>query len=235
VDGELLDDDRASVNGHVARCDACRQRLGELAALKAALSSAGRAVELPPGLEDRLRLEVRRAARPARLVRLGLVAGAALALAVAVGVTASQRHPTRTPQAVIAALQRHRAELPVDVASPDPRPVQEFLSQRLGHRMRVPRLDGLGFGLHGGRVVDVDDRQGAQLSYRGGYGQRLSVLAVPDPDGALAARVLSGGSSFASSSDGLSVRVLHNGGALYTIIGDVDEHRLERLSHELER
>ena len=244
VDGELLDDDSASVNSHVARCDACRERLIELRAIKAALSSAGRSVELPEGLEAQLRFDLHRAARPDRVARAGVVfacvTGAVLAV---VFVTMSSRRApvpavvtkVTTPAVVLAAMQRHRADLPVDVASPDPRPVQEFLASRLGTKLRVPRLDGFGFGLQGGRVVDVEDRQGAQLIYNGGYGQRVSVVALPDPDGALAARVLTNLSPLSSSSEGLSIRVLSNGGNLYTIVGDLDEHRLERLAHELER
>jgi anti-sigma factor RsiW len=258
VDGELLDDDSASVKGHVARCDACRTRLLELQALKASLAAAGRTVELPLDLEARLHDDLRRAARPSRTLRAGLaLAGAAAALAVVLSATSSFRTKPLAPgdiraaaitgtvvhgkgarpPVVAAALQRHRADLPVDVASPDPRPVQEFLAQRLGHKLRVPRLESFGFGLQGGRVVDVDDRQGAQLMYAGGYGQRLSVVAVPDPDGVLAAKLLAhdAGQGASIDDEGLNVRVLSNNGAVYTIVGDVDEQRLDRVSHEITR
>lgn len=256
VDGELLEDDSASVTGHVARCDACRTRLLELQTLKASLAAAGRTVDLPPDLEDRLHADLSRAARPSRTLRVVLVAGAAAMIGV-VALSATSFGDARASNApavvdgavkagrttlapvVAAALQRHRADLPVDVASPDPRPVQEFFAQRLGHKLRVPHLESFGFGLQGGRVVDVDDHQGAQLMYAGGYGQRLSVVAVPDPDGLLAAKLLAYDAPAASrgsdSGDGLSVRVLSNNGAVYTIVGDVDEQRLDRVSHEIAR
>lgn len=260
VDGELLEDDSASVKGHVARCDKCRGRLLELQALKASLRSA-RSFDLPLDLEARLHANLHRAARPARAMRAGLVAAGVAAIAGVValaldergqqgGVAASTAVATslappsisgivagaRRAPLVIAAMQRHRADLPVDVASPDPRPVQEFLTQRLGHKLRVPRLERFGFGLQGGRIVDVDDRQGAQLMYAGGYGQRLSVVAVPDPDGALAAKLLAAEDAHGDAKDdgdGLNVRVVSNKGAVYTIIGDVDEQRLDRVSHEI--
>lgn len=255
VDGELLEDDSASVKGHVARCDKCRGRLLELQALKASLASA-RPFDLPADLEERLHADLHRAARPARTMRAGLVVAgvAAIAGVVALGMNERGVAPTHAALAppsitgvvagakrapvVVAAMQRHRADLPVDVASPDPKPVQEFLAQRLGHKLRVPRLEMFGFGLQGGRVVDVDDRQGAQLMYAGGYGQRLSVVAVPDPDGTLAATLLAADAapgSDANAGDGLNVRVISNNGAVYTIIGDVDEQRLDRVSHEITR
>jgi anti-sigma factor RsiW len=254
VDGELLEDDSASVKGHVARCDTCRTRLIELQALKATLASAGRTVDLPHDLEARLHADLQRAARPSRALRAGaFVAGAAVVVigvfgvmnatsgasapAAAATATATAQDMRRTP-VVAAAMQRHRADLPVDVASPDPKPVQEFLAQRLGHKLRVPRLESFGFGLQGGRVVDVDDRQGAQLMYAGGYGQRLSVVAVPDPDGVLAAKMLAPSDAAGGSDavdDGVNVRVLSSNGAVYTIVGDVDEQRLDRVSHEISR
>ncbi len=274
VDGELLEDDSASVKGHVARCDACRTRLLELQALKTSLAAAGRTVELPRDLAERLHADLHRAARPSRALRAGfLLAGAAAVIGVVAlsassfrsaaplsaaslgapaitGTVVAGNHGMRAPFApvVVAAMQRHRADLPVDVASPDPRPVQEFLAQRLGHKLRVPRLESFGFGLQGGRVVDVDDRQGAQLMYAGGYGQRLSVVAVPDPDGVLAAKLLAHDVAHANDAndvndvsgtnangEGLNVRVLSNNGAVYTIVGDVDEQRLDRVSHEITR
>ena len=256
VDGELLDDDSVTVKAHVSVCDACRARLVHLQALKAALASAGRTFDMPAGLEDQLRADVRRAARPMRAVRFAAAGVCAAGVAVVALAVAGGAEDARTlqvtelavlgaeraerPAVVAAALQRHRLELPVDVASPDPRPVQEFLAQRLGHKLRVPHLERFGFGLQGGRVVDVEDRQGAQLVYTGGYGQRLSVVAVPDPDGTLAARFGDAGPGaarhvFIPGDDGLRVRVVQRNGAFYAIVGDLDEQRLERLSHELER
>ena len=47
--------------------------------------------------------------------------------------------------------------------------------------------------------------------------------------------MLTNDAPFHSSSEGLSIRMLSSGGNLYTIVGDLDEHRLERLAHELER
>lgn len=255
VDGELVEDDSSSVKAHVARCDKCRQRLLELQTLKTSLAAAGRTVALPEDLEARLHDDLHRAARPQRAMKVGLIAASVAAIAF-VGATLSTTMSTMSTSSgtsrgtsagaasastsasasvVAAALQRHRADLPVDVASPDPRSVQEFLAQRLGHRLRVPRLETFGFGLQGGRVVDVEDRQAAQLMYAGGYGQRLSVVAVPDPDGVLAAKLLEGSATTASAAEGLSVRVLTNNGAVYTLVGDVDEQRLERVSHELTR
>ncbi len=232
VDGELLEDDRAAVRAHIQSCDACRARLASLEALKRAVARAPRPT-LPPALEAQIKRDVRAVARRGRLARAGIFfAGvAAAAAAVFVLVPAHQAAPPGPSAVLRAAVERHRLDLPVDVASPDPRRVQEFLAARVGP-LRVPRLDPHGFGLRGARVVDVAEHRGAQLVYTGGYGQRLSVTALADPDGSLAAGVHA---PFSMSQDGLAVRVIETGGELYTLVGDVDDGRLQRVEGELER
>lgn len=240
VDGELLEDDRAAVRAHVAGCAPCRERLRALEALKGAVREAGKLVVLPAALEAQVRADVRRVGRRGRIARAGVLGIAVAAAVVATAWIVMPAHapppPRLQPRVVEAVLQRHRLELPVDVASPDPRRVQDFLSARVGQKLVVPTLDG--WGLEGGRVVDLDEHRGAQLVYAGGYGQRLSVVALPDPDGALARAVLGGRDPFdpfESVTDGLRVRVIAHGGALYGIVGDVDEARLARVSEQLER
>ena len=242
VDGELVDDDRAAVRAHVAGCEACRARLQGIERVKHAVAAAGRAipVQMPPFLLDQIRADVRRESRRSvagRAARIGV--GVALLAAVTVGgwfalsalsASSPQRVRALTSGVVAAALERHRLDVPVDVASPDVTRVQEFLAARVGHDLRVPRLEPLGFGLQGGRVVDVDDTRGAQLVYTGGYGQRLSVVMLADPDGALAARVLHGGGPLSTTSDGLAVRVQAGDGALVTIVGDLDDARIDRVA-----
>jgi anti-sigma factor RsiW len=273
VDGELLEEDRAAVRAHVLGCPACRRRLTELQRVKAALQLAGHQVELPPELQSRLeadiaaevrRLRGRRAAGAAAVLA-GLAACAALVvlgLSPAAAPLAGQgaaalEEPPPSGPVVAEVAERHQLELPVDVASPDPRRVQDFLSARVGHAVVVPRLDQLGWGLQGGRVVDVDHRRGAQLVYTGGYGQRLSVVVLPDPDGALRARILPPiappvGSPLehaaalqgrgearralqAVAKNGLRVRVVSRGDSVYSFVSDVDDDRLATLSGALER
>jgi anti-sigma factor RsiW len=235
VDGELLADDSAVLHGHVGACEACRARLEGKRRLKAMLAAAGRTVELPPSLEARVRADLR-AHRRDRTARhaAGLIAAVAVAAALAAAlVTARSAPPAAAPPAVAqAAFARHALDVPVDVATPDPRRVQEFLAARVG-ALKVPRLDALGYGLSGARVVDVGNSRGAQLVYAGGFGQRLSVVAVPDPDGGLG-RTL-GGAPVELEQGGLRVRTFSAAGNVVSVVGDLDHERLRRVSYEFER
>lgn len=246
VDGELLEEDRAAVLGHLETCLRCRGRMAALERARTTLAHAGRQVELPDELAVRLRDSIIGAARREGRARVGRLIGAAAALGIVVSasrlwVAASVETPPETAPVVGDLAARHELELPVDVASPDPRRVQEFLAARVGHPLRVPHLDQLGWGLQGGRVVDVEQRRGAHLIYRGGYGQRLSVVVLPDPDGLLRDRVLprqrmdAPGVLAAVAHNGLHVRVVARDDSLYSFVGDVEADSLERLSDTLER
>lgn len=237
VDGELLDDDRAVVHGHVQTCQGCRARLEDKERFKALIAAAGRSVELPASLETRVRADLR-AHRRGRILRGALGVGAAgVAASVFAVVVLSGRAQAPSaappPQPVArAALARHALDVPVDVATPDPRRVQEFLASRVG-TLVVPRLDALGFGLAGARVVDVGNARGAQLIYAGGFGQRLSVVAVPDPDGGLG-RAL-GGAAVELEEGGLRARTFSAAGNVVSVVGDLDHDRLRQVSFEFER
>lgn len=237
VDGELLADDSALLHGHVATCDECRARLEAKRRLKAILAAAGQQVALPSALEERVRADLR-SQRRARVTRraAGVLAAGALAAALAAVLVArapaADRPASPPPGLAQAAIARHALDVPVDVATPDPRRVQEFLAARVG-ALKVPRLDALGYGLSGARVVDVGNARGAQLVYAGGFGQRLSVVAVPDPDGGLG-RAL-GGVVVELEQDGVRARTFATAGNVVSVVGDLDQQRLRQVSFEFER
>lgn len=132
---------------------------------------------------------------------------------------------------VAAVAERHALDLPVDVASPDPRRVAEFLTARMGPLpLVVPGLERHGWGLQGARIIDVAARRAAQLVYRGGYGQRLSVMVLPDPDRMLAAQLPAAAAGMqARTPQGIGVHVIARGPSLYAFVSDVDAARLVAL------
>jgi len=237
VDGELLADDSALLHGHVATCTQCRARLEAKRRLKALLAVAGTSVELPAELEQRVRSDLhtlrrtRNTRRAAGVLVVATIAAALAAVLVAQAPAATDATPA-APALAQAALARHALDVPVDVATPDPRRVQEFLAARVG-ALKVPRLDALGYGLSGARVVDVGNSRGAQLVYAGGFGQRLSVVAVPDPDGGLGRSL--GGVVVELEQGGLRARTFATAGNVVSVVGELDQQRLRQVSFEFER
>ena len=99
----------------------------------------------------------------------------------------------------------------------------------IGRTLAVPRLQRAGFDLLGGRVVDVTGHTAVQLRYLRALGHRVSVLALPDPDGTLARGV--GGPQGLGDSAGQAVHLWADADTVYTVTGDVDDGVLQAISH----
>lgn len=239
LDRELADDDRVLLEQHLEGCAACRGKGEMLARLKEALQRGallqrGAPDTLVDAVKDGLRVERRKEAvwKTARVAAALVFVVGAGALAVQLAPGAFGRGPVedRLRPVVVESAARHALDVPVDVASPDPTRVAAFLKPRVGHDIVVPRLDAQGFGLLGGRIVDVVNRRAAQLVYMGGLGRRVSVLAVPDPEGRFAATLAAEGGRRSSSADGLPVEIFERGDVVYTIVGDLEAERLGALA-----
>ena len=250
VDHELVGDDAASVHAHVLECASCRTKQEAKSRLKAALQAAGSQIELPRDVEERIVAGLHDARRRERSVTAGIIGVAAVVGVVAFGVmqlrdtTTAERTAaasvvdqtgTRSePPVAVLAKQRHATDLPVDVASPDPQRVAEFLRRRIGHPVQVPPFQRAGWGLEGGRVIEVADRPAAQLVYRSGLGAKISVIAVPDPDGRFAAEQI-GTATPGRVVVGDHAVVFSQDGALYSIVGDLGSETIESASYEFAR
>jgi anti-sigma factor (TIGR02949 family) len=232
VDGELSHEDRPEVDEHLAGCPRCQAELGLIEKTRAGLAQAANEDQAPAALVGKIQGQARSARRRSRVSVLAAAIPAAIAIA-ALGVGGLALYRTSAAPALTAAAARstlepfvaqavktHRLEVPVDVASADPRRVARFLRQRIGHNLEVPRLDHLGLNLAGGRVVSVTERAGAQLVYQGALGRRLSVVALPDPDRVLgSAKVL-----FDGRVSEVPVRVYRRGEVAYGLVGDAADN-----------
>lgn len=265
ADGEAAPEDQALLDEHLARCAPCSGRLVELRALKRALRQRSPAeAPVPEALLARVRGDLAHEARGERRRRVLVVgapvfAGVGALLFVSASLLGSFGERARpldeSPPLLEQALSIHTLDVPVDVASPDPARVGAFLASRIGHPVRVPRLDPAGFGLAGARVINVDNRRAAQLFYEGGLGHRVSLVAVPDPQGQLALRVRDGAEAVTTSSVSfadwvkgghdaerahlrarrgeLAVHVWSDDGAVYSLAGKLDDERLDDLLSEM--
>ena len=73
---------------------------------------------------------------------------------------------------------RHPVEVPADQETH----LVNWLSKRLGTRLKIPRLDGLGYSLVGGRLLPGDQGPVAQFMYQDGHGVRLTLYVRTDRD-----------------------------------------------------
>ncbi len=256
LDEEVAPEDRAAMEQHLAVCGHCSDLLEALQQTRAALQEQSLKEQPSAAFEARLRGQLRGSRRGRRRALLLLPAGAAAAaLLLGAGLLleagSAVAEETRLPFLLSESLGHHTLDVPVDVASPDAARVEAFLAPRVGGRVGVPRLDFAGFGLMGGRVISVDNHRAAHLLYEGGLGRRVSVVAVPDPDGRLAAAFGGRDSPLALSGslagpDPLAagvrrrageygVHVWAERGALYSLVAQLDDGRLDQLLASMHR
>jgi anti-sigma factor RsiW len=228
------------VRAHLASCTACRARLDATQGVKAALRAAAASQEeLPAGLEARVRdaIGAERTAHTARTTALAVVALSACAALVWVAAPTRQAEAPFSPDepTLSSLVERHALDVPVDVASPDPARLASFLAPRVGADVKVPRLDDAGWGLQGARVVDVAEGRGAQLVYRGGLGERLTLIVLPDHTGALQRKLL-GAQKATSLARGVhQLRVWTDGASVRALVGELPAERLDRVASALAR
>jgi anti-sigma factor RsiW len=102
---------------------------------------------------------------------------------------------------------------PVEVGANEEAHLVQWLSKRLGHRLIVPDLGGLGFRLMGGRLLPADSGPAALFMYEDGKGTRVSCYyLVVDVAGetAFQFREQNGISAFYWIDDGLAYAIAAN-------------------------
>jgi anti-sigma factor RsiW len=180
LDGELEHSRRGAVEAHVALQPDEAARLAAYGRLNDALRA-----RYDPVLDESLppRLAQAGARRASRVLRYAAMVGW-LALG---GVAGWQLHSWKNSDArATAPAWAHRAAVAHIVYSPEVRhPVEvgadqedhlvAWLSKRLGTPLRVPHLNGIGYGLVGGRLLPGEQGPAAQFMYQDGQGQRLTL------------------------------------------------------------
>ncbi len=269
VDGEVGPADTVELDIHLSQCDGCRRQLQLFEKTRASLRAQEETEVVPAGLLARIREQTVDAPVPsvpavaapppprkplwAAALALGVFGVMAIAAVVGLGL---QSNTTKSAAAsssssegdpVVASVATHAMDVPVDVASPDPKVVEAFLRPRLGQLVNVPQLDQHGFGLRGGRVVAVQQQRAAQLVYDTSLGKRMTVLIVPDRAGTLARqyrRPVTGRPPahqvsrsvtevHRAQQRGYAVRVLTQGHMLYAVV-DADGKGAAAVSNALE-
>jgi anti-sigma factor RsiW len=90
--------------------------------------------------------------------------------------TFSSEPPVWTRRAVVAhVVYSPEVRHPVEVAADQEAHLVAWLSKRLGTPLKIPRLDALGYGLVGGRLLPGEHAPVAQFMYQDAQGQRLTL------------------------------------------------------------
>jgi anti-sigma factor RsiW len=225
VDNELDLVHHARVEAHLGECAACSEARERVLALRDTVRGA-LSFELPPGLEDAVRGQLRRAdrPRPSWLLKLAAV----LLLGALLGFLLRPSTPSGLERELVASHVRSlMAEHLVDVVSSDRHTVKPWFEGKLDFAPPVLDLSKAGFELVGGRLDYLGGRQVAALVYKRRQ-HRINVFVWPSP-GRDEARVQTG------TPEGYTVLRWTHSGMSYAAISDLAADELEELVTLLER
>jgi anti-sigma factor RsiW len=177
---DLLDaESRRAVEAHLAQAPEDAARVAAYREHNAALHAAFDPV-LDEPVPDRMRhVGASRGARPARVA----VAAGWLALGVAIGWFANA-FLTDRPHALVSfsrqaalahAVYSPEVRHPVEVGAAEQEHLVNWLSKRVGVKLRAPVLTAEGYELVGGRLLPGESGAVAQFMYQDGKGKRLTL------------------------------------------------------------
>jgi anti-sigma factor RsiW len=238
LDGELVGEDRAAFEEHVASCGSCRASLAEERAVVAAVQDALPLYKAP----DRLRETVTGllSVRPVGRIPWMSALAAGLATAVLTGAVWFTRSPAAVPGepepasefAALAArthLRYTQGRLPLEVSSDRADEISRWFDGRVPFRLALPDYPvGPGtrktYQLAGGRLVSFKNDSAAFVAYR--MDDRPISLLISSASLVRPARgdvVASGNLRFhIESVDGLKVITWTDNGLTYALASDLD-------------
>jgi anti-sigma factor RsiW len=200
VDGELAAAEHRAVAAHVATCARCAALAEEIRSVSERVAS-GR-VEVPPGLEARVRAALSAATaeeaapppglrmgargRPPRLLlpwAASILLAAALASAATWWVASSRGADQLLVHDLLTAHLRALAQNgAVQIASSDSHTVKPWFAGKVDFSPEAPDLSAQGFALIGGRLDIIDGRRTGALVYRRRL-HLIDIFAWPAPSG----------------------------------------------------
>ena len=235
VDGELKDDDCATVAAHIESCAVCRELMDDIRRTSKAIAELGREpapATLASAIYGRLAgaadEEVAKRLVPWRVPSkvwrqaAALAACCALSVILTWWVMTSMGQAGRLEQQIVAAhIRSLLQDSPIQVASSDSHTVKPWFAGRVDFAPEVRDLTAEGFPLLGGRLDYVYDRRVGALVYK----RRLHIVNVfmwRAPGSEDVAPTL-------ATKNGYNLLTWTRSGVTYWAVSDLDASELKRL------
>ena len=182
MDAELDGTRMAEMDSHMTTCESCRRMLDARRELSKAIKVATVYVPAPASLRDQIRRRTQ-AKPPVR--RWQLTAGVCLAAVAGIAFALTRPQPPKKVDMIGDMLADHSVSVGdghlVDIASANPRTLQDWFTVKVDYRPRVPILSSKGYDLVGGRLDKVGHDTVPVLVYTHGS-HKIDVFVTPIGD-----------------------------------------------------
>lgn len=225
LDGELVDGDRVSVEGHLASCDTCRTAADQERSMLLLIRSRAKAAAAcgaPDALRARLSADLSAENRARRVRTVTKLAACAAGLAVC---SIAAHHGWRNFQRklyVEDAVSRHARAYPLEIEKPSPEQLEAWFDGKLDHRVAVPRFQNVVF--QGGRLLNVRDRQAAYIRFDGEGNRRLGLFVYSDKPGDVDVT-----EPEVDRSNGFNTVTWRDGDVVYTLVTDLNDDDIRQM------
>ncbi len=173
LDGELERLEEEKMKMHLKACSACQRELSLLLEIRNSLKETAALTKAPPLLKKRILGEIHQVRRISFIPRWNFAYGAILvAVLLTLALIFSQRLTRKEPSSDVLALlvKYHTAYISGEKAPSmrvsDPQDAKQWLENRLGLPVSIPRAAFAGYSLEGGDLFEQGDREFAYLNYQ---------------------------------------------------------------------
>jgi anti-sigma factor (TIGR02949 family) len=226
LDGELVEGDRVSVEGHLAACESCRHaadREHKMLLLIRSRAKATASAGAPQSLRARLEADLQRENRARRVSAISKLAAAAAGLAICSVVA---HHGWRNFQRrlyVEDAVNRHARAYPLEIEKPSPEQIEAWFNDgKLDHRVALPRLQNV--TAQGGRLLNVRDRPAAYIRLSAQGNRRLGLFVYSDKPGDVDVT-----EPAVDRSNGFNTVTWRDGDVVYTLVSDLNDDDIRQM------
>ena len=186
LDGELDHLKEEEMKTHLKACSACQGELDMLLEIRESLKETAALTKAPPLLKERIHGELRPARRIAFIPRWNFAYGAILVAVLLTFVLISSHLLTRKESFsdVVTLLVKYHTvyssgEKALSMGFSDPQDAKQWLENRFGLNVLIPKAAFAGYNLEGGDIFEQGGREFAYLKYQG-EGNKIGYVFLKD-------------------------------------------------------
>ncbi len=234
LDGEFEVHDQLELEAHLSQCASCARRVHAEKRFREAFRVKAREAAMVPAsasLRDAVRTSLEGEQRRAARSRWMQLSAAAAVLALTSGGAYYGYRPYARQRYADDAAARHAKRFPLEVLQATPAEIEGWFTAKLGHRVPVPLFPNARPA--GARLLNVQEKQAAYISYDADRPGRIGLFVYADREGDVPFEPLP--DADVRRSHGFNVVSWRDEDVVYTLVSDTDDADIRRMLEQPSR